>query len=167
MPLQKALSPAHRANGGRARNNVGCETHDGQQVNPQIHGLQRLAADLPRPRQIIVIVTPAASGLFSAAFEGRRIIRVSRQPLLNSARILIAAGYDPAAIICIRHHSSDGNALRARLGIAARLTVDEHNGTAFACWKPFPARRSRHGSRRREEPVRGASPGVAARQALS
>ena len=36
----------------------------------------------------------------------------------------------------MRHEGSPHIALSSTLGKAAKLTVDEHNGTVFAKWKP-------------------------------
>jgi hypothetical protein len=48
-------------------------------------------------------------------------------------------GHDPATTLAMRHNDSKVESLRARLGVAASLSVDEHNGTRFVSWKPFPA----------------------------
>lgn len=57
-------------------------------------------------------------------------------PLVMLCRKLVAAGIDPdQALIAWRDHTL---CLIVRsIGAAARLTVDEHNGTRFARWKPF------------------------------
>jgi hypothetical protein len=60
----------------------------------------------------------------------------SRQPFLDAARRLIEQGYDPATMLVMRHAGSSIDSLRAPLGVAACLTVDEHHGV-FARWKPF------------------------------
>jgi hypothetical protein len=59
-----------------------------------------------------------------------------RQPFLGAARVLITAGYPPAAWIEGWHPGAAQFALRARLGIAARLSVDETR-TILVRWKPF------------------------------
>jgi hypothetical protein len=68
--------------------------------------------------------------------DGTILVGSSRQPFLDAARVLIAAGYDPAGWVEEWRPGADAFALRARLGIAAGLTVDETK-TAFAKWKPF------------------------------
>ena len=62
---------------------------------------------------------------------------VSRQPLLDTARLLLAIGCRPDAIIARRRLSSTEDDMWAPLYVAAKLTVDETNGTVFAKWKPF------------------------------
>lgn len=40
-------------------------------------------------------------------------------------------------MIVMRHAGSEIDSLRATIGTAAKLTVDEHNGTRFVPWKAF------------------------------
>jgi hypothetical protein len=57
-------------------------------------------------------------------------------PVLALCRALIAAGHNPATPLDVYR----GNTLALQvysIGEAARLAVDEHNGTRFAKWKPF------------------------------
>jgi hypothetical protein len=76
---------------------------------------------------------------FDCHIEGGAFLCTSRQPFLEAARALIAMGCHPDVTLVMRHAGSRVEALRATLGVAARLTVDEHNGTRFARWKPFPS----------------------------
>jgi hypothetical protein len=63
-------------------------------------------------------------------------VAIGHTPILVLCRELIAAGYDPATPLKVYR---DGTlALRVRsIGAGAKLTVDEHNGTRFAKWKPW------------------------------
>jgi hypothetical protein len=75
---------------------------------------------------------------FQASLEGETaVLCVSSQPFLDGARILLDRGLDPDAILVMQHAGSDDVALHGSLGKTAMLTVDEHNGTVFARWKPF------------------------------
>jgi len=68
------------------------------------------------------------------AAEG--ITVVASAPALGICRKLIEAGYDPATPL--EAWRGDVLALRVRsIGDGAALTVDEHNGTRLAKWKPF------------------------------
>jgi hypothetical protein len=63
-------------------------------------------------------------------------VAISHTPVLALCRQLIEAGFDPS--IPIEVYRGGTLALHIRsIGEAARLTVDEHNGTRFAKWKPF------------------------------
>jgi hypothetical protein len=68
--------------------------------------------------------------------DGTVLVVSSRQPFLDAARMLIAAGYDPDSWLEGWRPGATAFALRARLGIASGLTVDETR-TVFAPWKPF------------------------------
>jgi hypothetical protein len=46
------------------------------------------------------------AGLFEARVDGRLICARSRQPFLDAARVLLAEGVDPAAVIVMRHAGS-------------------------------------------------------------
>jgi len=85
----------------------------------------------------VIVVTSVGRGRFEARYgEASEVLLVSRQPLLDTARVLIRVGCRPDAIIAMRRQTSTSDDLRAPLGIAAKLTVDETR-TVFAKWKPF------------------------------
>jgi hypothetical protein len=63
-------------------------------------------------------------------------VAIGHTPVLALCRELIEAGHDPSTPIEVYR----GGTLALRIcsiGEGARLTVDEHNGTRFAKWKPF------------------------------
>jgi hypothetical protein len=74
------------------------------------------------------------SGSTIASAAGQ--LAIGNTPILLLCRQLIAAGIDPATsleawrgpTLCLRIRS---------IGAGAKLTVDEHNGTRFAKWKPW------------------------------
>jgi hypothetical protein len=68
--------------------------------------------------------------------DGTVLIASSRHPYLDAARILIAAGHDPDSWLEGWRPGTKAFASRARLGIAARLTIDETKNS-FAKWKAF------------------------------
>ena len=93
---------------------------------------------------ITIIVSPTGSaGMFTALVNGKVIVTASREPLCATARVLLAEGIETSISIAMKHAGSSTIALRAKIGTAAKLTVDEHHGTVFARWKPFPSRRCR------------------------
>jgi hypothetical protein len=77
-------------------------------------------------------------GLFDARV-GDRMICSSRQPLLDSARLLLAEGVAPDTRIEMRHAGADHIALQAKLGEAAKLRVVEGNRETvrFTRWSAF------------------------------
>jgi hypothetical protein len=89
---------------------------------------------------LTVVVTPAPrSGCYQSRLDGDdRVLCVSRTPFFDVARKLIAQGYDPGITLILRHAGSDIDTLRARLGTAASLTVEETGyGPQLRRWKPI------------------------------
>lgn len=68
-------------------------------------------------------------GRFDAYLGDRLLVERSRTPFLDSARALIAHELaDPADLLVMRHAGSETDALKASVGVAAKLTVDESSG---------------------------------------
>lgn len=90
------------------------------------------------PALIVITVTPdARNGRYRAYIKGEQEpLCVSRQSFLDSARKLLTRGHDPRTMLVMRWVGAKDWALRGPLRTAAKLTVDEHNGT-FAKWKPL------------------------------
>lgn len=100
-------------------------------------------------KTISIIVEPVARapGRFTAALTDGSIVCSSVTPMLTAARKLLALGHSPGALLLVRHVNREDVTMSARLGQAAELSVDEHNGTVFAKWKAFS--RSAVGPRKR------------------
>ena len=74
---------------------------------------------------VLITAVPLGQGQFEARCDGEVIVARTRAPLLDSARALLAAGYDPDTVAVMRHTGSDIDALTARIGTAARFYVEE------------------------------------------
>jgi hypothetical protein len=84
----------------------------------------------------LILVSPirTAPGRFQARLgsTGELLVESSRQPFADAARVLVEKGYDPAAVLEMKHEGSDIVALRGPLLKAARLSVEEGaNGPRF------------------------------------
>lgn len=79
-------------------------------------------------------------GKFVVAILEDRRLRVSRQPLLDCARILIAEGADPKTPIATRHAGAAHDALISTVCGAALWTVreNENQSPTFVRWNAFP-----------------------------
>jgi hypothetical protein len=77
---------------------------------------------------ITIVVAPAGQGRFDAWDGGTLLVAGSHQPFLDTARALVSGGTDPDTTLIMRHAGSTTDALRSRIGDAARLTVDENRG---------------------------------------
>ena len=73
----------------------------------------------------ILDVRPAGRhGQYTAALDGRDLV-TSRQPFLDSARVLLAEGFDPKSRLVMRWATTGTESLRSTIGYAAGLTVNE------------------------------------------
>jgi hypothetical protein len=88
---------------------------------------------------IVLSPAPSGSGRFEARLHGYdRVLCVSRTPFFDAARELVADGYDPNTDLVLRRAGSDNDSLKAKLGTAASLTVEETEyGPKLRRWKPF------------------------------
>jgi hypothetical protein len=77
-------------------------------------------------------------GRFVVTLDGRQLC-ISRQPLLDAARVLINEGIDPATPIATRHAGAGFDAMTSTVGTAAKWTVRENDkaGPALVRWKAF------------------------------
>jgi hypothetical protein len=74
------------------------------------------------------------------AMIGTRTLCSSPQPLLDTARILLKSGTDPATRLILRHVGSDTDCLCTTVGAAAKLTCQEGDlPPRFATWEPWPS----------------------------
>jgi hypothetical protein len=77
---------------------------------------------------LVIVVSPTKSaGHFQARLQQSNevLVKNSRQPFLDAARVLVERGYDPSVLLVMKHLGSDTVSLRAPLGKAAKLTVEE------------------------------------------
>jgi hypothetical protein len=89
---------------------------------------------------IILSPVPFSSvGSYEARLDGDdRILCISRTPFFDAARKLAAEGHDCDTTLFLRHADSDTDSLRANLGTAASLTVEETKyGPRLRRWKPI------------------------------
>ena len=85
----------------------------------------------------IILQARNRRGQFSACLpDGTILVRSSRQPFLDAARTLLDSGYPATTWIEGCRPGAATFALRARLGAAAGLTVNETK-ISFARWKAF------------------------------
>jgi hypothetical protein len=105
---------------------------------------------LPNPRKtpvverLIVIALPSKPGRFSAHLEstGAPVVTNSKQPLVDGARALLAAGFDPATALTMRHDGSSHDSFSPLpIGRWASWTYEEGERTTLRAtpWMPFPA----------------------------
>jgi hypothetical protein len=75
---------------------------------------------------IVVRPAPGQPGVFEARLDSEPdVLCVSREPLFDAARVLMALGHDPRSILRMRHFGKSEVALTARLSVAASLTIEQ------------------------------------------
>jgi hypothetical protein len=94
--------------------------------------------------RLIVQALPSKPGRFCAHLEstGAPVVTNSKQPLVDGARELLAAGFDPATALTMRHDGSSHDSFAPLpIGKWAKLTYEERDngGPARAVWMPFAA----------------------------
>jgi hypothetical protein len=79
-----------------------------------------------------------APGHFEAVVNGELLVRSSTVPFCDAARVLLDRGVDSNSWLILRHAGSDIDSLRAKVGVAAKLTVAEgaRDAPRFRHWKP-------------------------------
>jgi hypothetical protein len=87
---------------------------------------------------LMTIVECANSGRYVARVDGRHIVS-SAQPFLDSARALIAQGYDPTRRLVMRRPDRAQVDMTGPLGVAAGLTV-ESSRFGRPSFRPFKLR---------------------------
>jgi hypothetical protein len=77
--------------------------------------------------------------LFDARVDGRLIVKRSTTPFCDACRVLLAEGIAPGTPIVMRHGYDGCDALKATVGVAAKLTVsdDRLGKPIFTKHKPY------------------------------
>lgn len=81
--------------------------------------------DCTQAHVVLISAVPLGDSRFEARCGAQLIVASTRQPLLDGARALLAAGDHLDTIAVMRHVGSDVDALIARIGTAARFYVEE------------------------------------------
>jgi hypothetical protein len=90
----------------------------------------------------VLVISPAPRknggtipGKFEARLGERLIVEASRIPFCDGARILLTEGLAaPNDLLIMRHAGSSCDAIKAAVGVAAALTVDETSTPRFHKW---------------------------------
>jgi len=99
---------------------------------------RKLSAPAHSVLDIEVMPNLEKASFFLARLLGcERVLCVSREPILESARVLLDEGHSPASVLRMWHSGAEHWALRAQLGKAARLTVEESaHGPTLRGYRP-------------------------------
>jgi hypothetical protein len=84
-----------------------------------------IAEAVPARKRVVIVAIALGGSKFAVRCDDRLLIKSTRQPLLDGARVLLDQGIDPDTTVVLRHDGSSADSLTAKLGAAARLTVEE------------------------------------------
>lgn len=118
MPLHIASGPASAITEREPRTIVGTGERDGQSSS-------NISPVGQAPLVIVVAPVRERPGAFSARLRERTICRATNTPLLDAARVLLDEGHDPTTVLEMWREGATEFALRAQLGAAEKLTVEE------------------------------------------
>src|SRR3974377_1351708 len=94
------------------------------------------------PVHIIHVAPARTPGKFAAFLGERQIVAARRTPFCDGARALLAEGTAaPGDLLVMRHAGGEHDALKAAVGVAAKLTVSEETNPGrprFVSWTPHP-----------------------------
>lgn len=111
--------------------------HQPKKRNCDLNGISEAGSPAGSRQEINIYLVPVnRRGRYRAELVDGKVLCLSRQPFLDAARALIAAGLTPNSVLIGWRRGSAAWVLKATLGEAAKLTVDETK-TCFARWKPF------------------------------
>jgi hypothetical protein len=94
------------------------------------------------PTRLIATPDPRMAGRFTARLEGEVIVTMTRQPLVDGARELLARGFDPATPLTMRMQERAYDSFQPMpIGKWAEWTYEEGEKTALQRrpWRPFGA----------------------------
>jgi hypothetical protein len=125
----------------------GSRGHRGQPVAPN-NGSSTEKERRMSDQLIIVVTEIEGRGRYEAHVGDRIIVKSSRTPFLDAARVLLAEGYDRTTRIFMRHAHDGIDCLTSTVGKAATLEVyeDERGG------RPPVFRKWRHSHTPRQSP---------------
>lgn len=108
--------------------------------------------------RLVTISPNGAPGHYDAVVNAEMLVRSSRTPFCDAARVLLGRGVDSNSWLIMRHTGTETNSLQGKVGVAAKLmaTEGEREGPRFRRWMPPP---SREGSPSTRKEASAAVPG--------
>jgi hypothetical protein len=115
---------------------------------------------------LIIVETERHIAQFDCYVGGQFLLRTT-QPLCDAARLLLTHGHEPDACLIMRRKGREQADLRARLGIAAALTVksDVCGKPVFVHWKGAETTAAASPVRKSRQRVGGVAPDLKRRVA--
>jgi hypothetical protein len=102
---------------------------------------------------LTVVLNARGRGRFDAFFGGTQIVKASKNPISNAARILHRQGYSDDRLLLARHEGAKHDAMHGPLGKWRKVRVREDRGLRYVAWEP---RLGRVGAKKGRRTVKGA-----------
>ena len=77
---------------------------------------------------------------FVALLDGVQIVKASKNPISNAARILHRHGYSNDCLLIARHEGAKHDAMHGPLGEWRKVRVRRDRGLRYVAWEPRPRR---------------------------
>jgi hypothetical protein len=98
--------------------------------------------DVNTPTLIIILRELQKRGIYSVSLDAKILIKKTRQPESDLARVLHKLGYGDETLLIMRRDGSEIDGIRAPLGVLRKLKVREDGRSAprFVKYEPFPSK---------------------------
>jgi hypothetical protein len=102
---------------------------------------------------LTVVLNARGRSRFDAFFGGTQIVKASKNPISDAARILHRQGYSDDRLLLARHEGAKHDAMHGPLGKWRKVRVREDRGLRYVAWEP---RLRRVGAKKGRRKVKGA-----------
>jgi hypothetical protein len=107
---------------------------------------------------LTVILRARGRSRFDALLDGVQIVKASKNPISDAARVLHRMGYSDRRLLFAQHEAAAHYAMRATLGSWRKLRIREDRGLRYVAWEPRPRRvGAKKGRSKRSTTVPGAT----------
>jgi hypothetical protein len=89
---------------------------------------------------LTVILRARGGSRFDALLDGVQIVKASRNPISDAARILHRHGYSDDCSLIARHEGAKHDAMHGPFGKWRKVRVREDRGLRYVAWEPRPRR---------------------------
>jgi hypothetical protein len=103
---------------------------------------------------LTVVLTAQGRSRFDASFNGAQIVRASKNPISDAARVLHGMGYSDHLLLVAQHEGAAHYAMRGSLGAWRKVRIREDRGLRHVAWEAHPRRVGAKKGRRKFKGVR-------------
>jgi hypothetical protein len=89
---------------------------------------------------LTVVLTALGRSRFDALFDGVQIVKASKNPISDAARVLHRMGYPDHLSLVAQHEGAAHYAMRGPLGSWRKVRIREDRALRYVAWEPLPCR---------------------------